>query len=455
MRPTKAVLGAIFAVSSFKCTLIAASHLLPALCSTGQGANPASIVVLDGIASLMGIGVLVAYARRYAPEAPVSDEPAMPGDGTNHVVSRAFLLATIVGGYAAYAWWARWCWGKGIPLTYTKTYLPFLCFIAVALLIVAVHELGHALTGVALGMELYSFCVGPFRWRRRGGRWQFCFRPAGFIAMGGATGVDPVRINDPSRDTLYVLAAGPLANLLTGVTALVIAGSADADSSWQMGGMLALFGVFSLTGFASNLIPFRTGTCYSDGAQICQLLARGPWADYQNSMSFLGASGITPLHPRDFDLSAVHRAATGIRQGFQAFLLRLVAYQCYLDRGLMAEAVQALKDAEDIYPTCASEIPAGLLPVMIFGNAMLRRDDVAARAWWQRMEDKQPAEFNADYWSAKAALSWIEGNLHQADKAWQKAHEIARQLPNCGAYEFDRSCCALLRRSLDASLVAS
>jgi len=59
-----------------------------------------------------------------------------------------------------------------------------------------------------------------------------------------------------------------------------------------------------------------------------------------------------------------------------------------------------------------------------------------------------------DYWLAASALLWIEGNLKDANESWEKAHALAQQLPQAGAYEFDRYCCSLLRKALDEASAA-
>jgi hypothetical protein len=117
------------------------------------------------------------------------------------------------------------------------------------------------------------------------------------------------------------------------------------------------------------------------------------------------------------------------------------------------EAGQALMDAESIYHKSAADIPAELHTEFVFGNAYVRRDAAAAREWWTRMEAKKPTRFSEDYWRASSALHWIEGNLREANEAWEKCKVLAQELPEAGAYEFDRYCCLLLRRVLDEASV--
>jgi hypothetical protein len=408
-----------------------------------------------GIVGLIGVGGLVVYSPRLQPSTADTNSAAhrpIPGDGTSWIVNKSVALAGIVGSYGVYWWWTRWCSEGGISGGYTGVVGTFVWLTLIGLVIATVHELGHTLTGLALGMKLRAFAIGPLQWRLRGGKWQFRFIPAGILAIGGVTGVVPASADVRSRDYVYVTLAGPLINLVTGMAALWIGLSVETGSGWQMGGLTALFGAFSLTAFAGNVIPFRAGSSYSDGAQIYQLVAGGPWAEYHKTMSLVASSAVTPLRPRDFDLRRIERAARGLERGSQGLLLRLVVYQSYLDRGAMGEAGRVLREAEAIYSGCAGEVQTGLLTIFVFGNALVLQDADAARMWWERMAVRKPAERNVDYWRAKGALDWIEGNLDEAHDALQKSEAMARALPSAGTYEFDRYCCGLLRTALHQAL---
>jgi hypothetical protein len=200
---------------------------------------------------------------------------------------------------------------------------------------------------------------------------------------------------------------------------------------------------------SANLLPLRTRDYYSDGAQISQLLSNGPWGDWHRVLAVIGSSLVTPLRPRNYDIDAIERAARGIAQGRQGFLLRLYAHNYFLDRERIPEAGEMLRQAESIYHQCASDIPAELLTVFVFGSAYVLRDSKGAREWWTRMEAKKPTRLNVDYWRAASALHWIEGDLKEANEEWEKSNALAEQLPKAGAYEFDRYCCGKLRQALD------
>ena len=401
----------------------------------------------------IGIAGLLAFARPYEtsdPKVRNRQSRKAPGDGTIELLNKAAPFIGFGLSFGVISLVNRWARAKGIFQTHGFWY-EAASVLLVILLIATLHELGHTVVGLALGMKLRAFAAGPFQWRVRSGKWEFEFKPADILSIGGATGVVPTAANFPRSRYLGMAVAGPLVNLLTGLIALIVAFTVDANPSVQAGGRLALFGAWSLGLCFFNLLPFKAGDSYSDGASICQLFSQGPWGDFHRIVEVVGASLVTPLRPRDLDIDLTLRTAEGITEGKPALLLRLYAYLCFLDRGKICEAQQALRPAEDVYHTSASDVPAELHTEFVFGSAYVRRDAIAAREWWTRMEAKRPTRFNEDYWRAYSSLLWIEGKIQDANDAWKKCYALAQQLPKAGAYEFDRYCCSLLRKALDES----
>ena len=405
---------------------------------------------------LLAIGVagLVGFWRRYEPtdsRAKVQRTASIPGDGTLDFLSRAMPLISVAAALAIYSWWHRWVQSRNISIGENF----FLTASLIGLIIVTVHELAHTAMGLALGMKLWAFVVGPFQWLIQDGHWTFQFRPKQILSGSGATSVVPATPDFSHDNYLYVVAAGPVVTLITGILAMWIATKGEAGSVGPTTGYCLLFGLWSLTGGLMNLIPFRTVRNYSDGAKIYQLLSDGPWADYHRISGVVGSSLVTSLRPRDFDILTIQRAARDIAYGSQGLILRLYVYVHFLDQGRLTDAAEALHEAELIYQQSSLNIPPELHTDFVFGNAYARRDAVAAREWWARLKASKPTRFNSDYWRAYSSLQWIEGNLKEANEAWEKANALAQQLPTAGAYEFDRYCCSLLRKVLDEAATAT
>jgi len=416
---------------------------------------PQQAALWDVVLFVLAIGVagIIVFsprslAARLDEKAPA--QPPIPGDGTNALIDKAIWIFGLVGFFVGSNWWADWANAEGLDMSVGLLY--FFEILLASLVVTLVHELGHAIVGKALGMKLRAFIVGPFQWRIRGGKWEFQFRPAKIFAAGGATGVVPTTMEQFRANQICMMAAGPFASLIGGLLAFCGAFTAPNsrwEPAWQL---LALIATISLLASIFNLIPFRTGTGYSDGAQIYQLLSNGPWGDYHRALSIVGSTLVTPLRPRDFDIEAIRRAADCIVHGPRGLHLRLLSSLYYLDCGRFPEASQTLTEAEGLYQESASEIPAELHTDFVFGKAFLQRDGAGARLWWDRMEAKNPSRFNGDYYAARSALLWSENHLQEAEEAWQKGYALAQQLPKAGAYELDRDRFALLRKVLDESL---
>jgi predicted Zn-dependent peptidase len=130
-------------------------------------------------------------------------------------------------------------------------------------------------------------------------------------------------------------------------------------------------------------------------------------------------------------------------------MLRLIASEHFLDKGEFPEACQALAEAELVYHESASDIAAEPLTVFVFGAALLRRDAAGARQWWERMEAKRLTEFGVNYWLARGALLWIEGDSQEAHESLQKGDTLARKSRPTGSDEFDAYRLGLLRHALE------
>ena len=376
--------------------------------------------------------------------------PKIKGDGTSNLLNHAGTLFAIVTYLGSLMLWDRWLHSHGLPVAHRG----LAQVIAVSLVVTLFHELGHASIGLAFNMKLRAFVVGPFLWRVEEGRWKFKFNLAGFLSLGGATGVVPTTATQPAWQQLTMIAAGPATNFYLGILsgALTVALTSQPGLYATYIYPLALFAIINFVDCFTNLIPIRTATGYSDGAQIYQILSKGSWAAYHRITSVVSSSLVTPLRPRDFDMEALEQASKGISEGLVGLLLRLYKYSHYLDCGRLQEAGQAIKEAETISDKPGTKLPAELHTVFVFASAYVLRDASAARKWWERMAALKPARFNVDYWRASSALHWIEGNLAQANEDWAKCNEKALELPAAGAYEFDRSLCRLLRRVLDGDM---
>ena len=406
-------------------------------------------LIVDGLVLAIGIPGLVAFGRREAMAQPViaPKPPRIAGDGTSHLLDALAWIIGIAGYIAAMNQWHRWGQAQQMP----RTHGGLLLLLAALLLATALHEIGHATTGLALGMKLRAFIVGPFQWRIRDGRWNFKFILGKSFSAGGATALVPTNPHQSLSSEICMISAGAMVNLLTGLIALYAAFTAKGQPYEQYWEFFAYFSTISLLAFASNLIPMQSEAAYSDGGRIYQLLKGGPLADLYQVFNLVGSTAVTPLRPRDYDIDAIQRAELSFKQGLHAMLLRLLASSYFLDRGMIHQASEAVAEAERICQESALDIPAEICMAFVYRTAYLRRDAADARRWWELMEAKKPTHFGVDYWLAQSALLWIEGRNEEAREAWKKANIFAQKLPSAGDYEFDRYRCALLHDCIESA----
>jgi tetratricopeptide (TPR) repeat protein len=462
-----AALGAVFAMAWWTIRRPSAAHNMWAIAASlvylaegivyfvylrRYGHSPTS--GLDMLA-IGAAGLFIFFRRENVPDPAMEARRRTPvaGDRTSVWTRHSVTGLSVVAQIAAIVVWGRWAYTH--ELFRTRGFMWIGLVALASILTTVVHECGHAIVAWCFEMGLVSFKAGPFQWAKREGKWKFKFHPAGLLTAGGAVGAVPTNPEQPRWEEMLMIFAGPLANLMIGgpaIWAVLHDRWATYQHSWEF---VAFTGSFCLIAALLNLFPFMSEEgCYSDGARILQIVSRSPLDDYHRTMASIASTAITARRPRDLDIAAIERAAGHFPDEFREVHLRLCACGFYEDSGRLPEASAALAAAEAIYNNFSVELPGPLHTIFVIGHAYLNRDAVAARIWWDRMEAKKNERSNVDYWLAKTALHWIEGNFEEAEEAWQKADFEARNLPQFGAYEFDRSRCAMLREALDHSLQA-
>lgn len=387
---------------------------------------------------LIGLGGLVAFGAENSGDEPAATSkcPRIPGHGTSLVLDGFAVLLQIFGTLELVDYSARWGWQQHLPLVGGAAF--WAQWGIVLLIAVLIHEAGHAIAGIALGMKLRAIVIGPFQFQVVEGHWTFEFHPTQLLAFSGAAGLTAVDPDQSCWNEVTVIAAGPFASFLSGAVAAAFAYAAEGSPwrpYWQY---FALYASLSLVAAVTNLLPFRIGNAYSDGACILRLLLRGPAADLHRAMRTVTCTLVSPRRPRDIDIDAVNRASAQITAGESALLLRLWALDYYIDTGEPANASAVLAEAERIYAESAAGIPAQLHTPFVINSVLLRRDAAAAREWWQQMENKKPDRYNGDYWLAKTAFRWAEGDISAARAAFHTGKDYVAKLPSTGIYDFDR-----------------
>ena len=144
--------------------------------------------------------------------------------------------------------------------------------------ILALHELGHLAASWIVGLRFQSLTVGPFTLSRTHAELRLRWNP-NLRLFRGVLRFEAAADEPPTRRLAFVLAAGPLASILAGLAAALLALSgrappldaASAASSLMAHRLLALLASGSMAVGLANLIPLRFAGGSSDGARLWQL----------------------------------------------------------------------------------------------------------------------------------------------------------------------------------------
>lgn len=396
-----------------------------------------------------GLTGVFAFSRRDVVTAETTPVP-QPGDGTRAWMNRMMWLFAAVGYLAAIRGWSRWAELHGLERT--PVVVEIAEFLAAALVVLTIHQAGHALAGMTMRMRVCTFGVGPLMWSRWSGHWRLSISRANLLRLTGMTQVVPTRLKSFRRDKIVEVAGGPAATLISGCAALVFLLRAPGHAWAPEWNFLKLLATLSLVPGLVNLLPFRIGTGHSDGARLYQMIQGGLWADYWLTDSAGYASWATPIRARQYDVAAILRAAGTVAQGAEETQFLLMAVAHYYDRGQMEEAQHALERAEAQAIETDAELPADLMTALVFFHAFLVGDDVRAWEWWERALEKNPAVAEGSGAASLCALLIAQDQRGEAEEAWVNAEAWTRKLPQCGAAAMEREVVWKLRSKVDRML---
>lgn len=300
--------------------------------------------------------------------------------------------------------------------------LPFLAGVGLSIWPHAVvHEAGHAGAGTLFGQRVHGAGIGPWRLERgqRGWHWRrggTIRGISGFVVLAPREGRELGRADQ----AMYFL-GGPLANLVTAALGWwALAGLDPAhwpvSMAWGAVVMALLLGVI-------NLLPFRPGGWYSDGANLLQLLRGGDAARVRLCLSqWLGLS-FMGVRPRDWPSTLAPRPVSA---GLDP-LLTLAHEQLHLLWAVDSGRVELADGLAGALAPRVLELPGPMQPALAVNLcayiARCRPDAALLRAWLPWCERPALLDLSAQCHLLRAELAALEAD--QAELAAQLAH--ARQ----------------------------
>lgn len=311
-------------------------------------------------------------------------------------------------------------------------------------LLVGLHELGHLLSGIAVGFRPLLFVVGPLRVERVGDALRARWGLRGAMVGGLAVSV-PTDTRDLRRRTFWMIAGGPLASLGAGALCLALRPFASAVPVADL--LLLIAGVVSLLLGMTALAPTRTGGFFSDGLRMLRLARGGGDVEREVAVLALLANSMSGRRPREWDAELVARAAAGDPDTVFGVAGRQYASAFERDHGRM-EAARAHLDAAvaavDVLPR---QTRSSLMLAAAYFAARFDRDPARARAFLDQAEGELITQ-GGDRPLAEAALAWAEGDHPRAAEHLAAAEKSLEGSVDAGGLVVAREEIASLRGML-------
>jgi hypothetical protein len=195
-------------------------------------------------------------------DTPILDliQPIPSGKRSRHARATGFILVFVGSPLGIFIGQATEDWQNN----------PLLLALPVLLVVVTVHEFGHAIAAQLVGFHLQGMSIGPVSVSNELGRWKVRLRR--LHGLLGMTTLSLDRVRRVRHRFAWILLAGPLANLITALAAFLLDRFFQIKESALLHETLLTFAFLSLCIGIVNLFPFHGQGFNSDGRSLEALL---------------------------------------------------------------------------------------------------------------------------------------------------------------------------------------
>ena len=325
----------------------------------------------------------------------------------------------------------------------------FFVFAVYTWVIIALHELGHALAGRLMGFELCGLAVFPLEFRRLGAKASVVWNPS----LGGHYLGLPRTHEDLWRRHLVMVGGGPLANLVTFLLCwLVLVLAAGRIDGYAFGFLRGLM-CWSLVTAVGNLAPLHISGFKTDGRYIWEAFFAP--AESRRGLALLGCltSRSADLRPRDWPAEWVAALRTGPLDAAAAALLSVRAQDALLREPGDPEALADLEATTAALEQAARDLPdtkAAAAFRLQIAWLRCRYDGIVEPGVEATLEQagKDPTTDGYELLRLQAAIRLASGQEAEADGLLEKAERAIAAQPANGFSRVDLDDVRYLRQQL-------
>lgn len=316
----------------------------------------------------------------------------------------------------------------------------------VLLLAVALHEMGHLLGGRLANFRAFLFVAGPIMAERRRDRWALRFNPHLSLWRGASVSA-PTDASHLRGRTLLMLAIGPAASLMAGLTCAAIGILTGPPSRSWPSFWLFMFGAASLMVGITTLVPVGSLGINNDGNRILQLLRRS--SGWQGELALLALVGISSAgrRPCTWDGRLIEQVLTLSAASPLGILSRRFACAHALDKGHQVTAGRHLEQALAHRSLLRRAAQPGLLAQGAYFFSIHAGDTARARALLGEISYEglaMPHQISL----AEAAVLFAEGKASEAAAALERSRQQLPRATNLGIARADTDLIDKLRKRL-------
>lgn len=208
-----------------------------------------------------------------------------------------FIAFLIIGASAGYFIGKM---GGALSLPKSSVLYLLIFFIPIFIIVIGIHELGHAIAGVLVKFDFRTYVVGPFLWNKETTGWKFKWN-TNINTMGGLVICLPTaQTSNINKKFAWYAGGGPLASLILAIFSLAIAYALHANGSslTNVKFLLIMMGVLSFIIMITTAIPYNAGGLASDGSRIISMLQGGDKAKFEGLILKLLAYATSGVRPK-------------------------------------------------------------------------------------------------------------------------------------------------------------
>jgi hypothetical protein len=306
----------------------------------------------------------------------------------------------------------------------TAFVVPF--FLLSFVVAVAVHEFGHVVAGWTVRFRFSFISIGPLFLKIEYGRPKIGLRRG--MPSGGRAGMHLDQVRRLRRRLLIFTMAGPMANLLSAAGAFVLLDYFLSPSkSWLYLPALVFLPISLMLGIV-NLIPFRLGMLYTDGARIAMLLSSRPRSRRWMCITALANQshrGVRSKHLRHTWLEAAGSVPDGSVDDFAGNWIAYISANDRKDAPVAALHLERCLGLMNLLGPMTQDLVA--LEAAVF-TAWFRKDVVTAQKWLEQVR-KIKAISALLRIRAEVALPCARMEFDQALSVWQRGMDFVTALP--------------------------